>query len=124
MSDAHATHAGEEGLKAAPASPSLTTYTVIYLALLGLMAATIVAAHLPLGALNVPVALTIAATKTVLVALFFMHVRYAGKLIWVVTAGALVWLAILLSTYHDYWTRGWTPNRLSAEPVRDGSLEN
>src|SRR5688500_12246502 len=78
------------------------------------MAATIIAAYLPLGRLNVPVALVIAFTKTVLVALFFMHVRYSGKLIWVVAAGALVWLAILLSIYHDYLTRDWTPNRVSA----------
>jgi cytochrome c oxidase subunit 4 len=115
MSDSHATHAGGEELKATPAAPSLTTYTVIYLVLLALMVATIVVAHLSLGALNVPIALGIAFTKTVLVALFFMHVRYAGKLIWVVAAGALVWLAILLSTYHDYHTRDWTPNRLSAQ---------
>jgi cytochrome c oxidase subunit 4 len=95
------------------AAPSLATYATIYVALLALMAATIVAAYLPLGVFNVPVALVIAFTKTVLVALFFMHVRYSGKLIWVVAAGALVWLAILLSIYHDYLTRDWTPNRIS-----------
>jgi cytochrome c oxidase subunit 4 len=94
------------------ASPSLTTYATIYVALLGLMVATIVAAYMPLGPLNVPIALMIAFTKTVLVALFFMHVRYAGKLIWVVAAGALVWLAILLSISHDYLTRDMTPNRV------------
>lgn len=101
----------------AHASPSLTTYSIIYVALLALMVATIVASYLPLGALNVPIALAIAFTKTILVALFFMHVKYSGRLIWVVAAGALVWLAILLSTYHDYLTRGWTPNRISNEPA-------
>jgi cytochrome c oxidase subunit 4 len=100
------------------ASPSLATYATIYVALLALMAATIVAAYLPLGVFNVPVALVIAFTKTVLVALFFMHVRYSGKLIWVVAAGALVWLAILLSIYHDYLTRDWTPNRVAASLSR------
>jgi cytochrome c oxidase subunit IV len=103
-------------------SPSLTTYAIVYVALLVLLAATIVAAHFPLGAWNVPVALGIAFTKTMLVALFFMHVRYSGRLIWVVAGGALVWLAILLSVYHDYYTRGWTPNRLSADPT-DVSIE-
>lgn len=95
-------------------SPSLPTYVTIYVSLLALMAATIVAAYLPLGVFNVPVALVIAFTKTILVVLFFMHVRYSGKLIWVVAAGALVWLAILLSIYHDYLTRDWTPNRVAA----------
>ena len=98
-------------------SPSLTTYGIIYVALLALMVATIIAAYLPLGVFNVPIALAIAFTKTTLVAMFFMHVRYSGRLIWVVAAGGLVWLAILLSTYHDYLTRGWTPNRLSSEPT-------
>ena len=87
-------------------SPSLPTYVIVYVALLVLLAATIVAAHFPLGAWNVPVALGIAFAKTMLVALFFMHVHYSGKLIWVVAGGALVWLAILLSVYHDYYTRG------------------
>ena len=100
-----------------PASPSLTTYFTIYVALLALMAATIIAAYLPLGYFNVPIALVIAFTKTTLVALFFMHVRYSGRLIWVVAVGALVWLAILLSIYHDYLTRDWTPNRLPAAPT-------
>jgi cytochrome c oxidase subunit 4 len=97
-----------------PASPSLRTYATIYVALLALMAATVIAAHVPLGPFNVPIALCIAFAKTILVVLFFMHARYAGRLIWVVAAGALVWLAILLSIYHDYYTRGDTPNRLSA----------
>jgi cytochrome c oxidase subunit 4 len=98
-------------------SPSLATYFAVYIALLVLLGATVWAAHIPLGAWNVPVALGIAIVKTVLVALFFMHVRYSGRLIWVVAAGGLVWLAILLSTYHDYYTRSWTPNRISAEPT-------
>jgi cytochrome c oxidase subunit IV len=110
-------HAAHDEISAEPASPSLTTYVVIYVALLALMGATIIAARLRLGALNVPIALGIAFTKTTLVALFFMHVRYAGKLIWVVAAGALVWLAILLAVYHDYYTRDWAPNRLPAEPA-------
>jgi cytochrome c oxidase subunit 4 len=100
------------------ASPSLTTYVTIYVALLALMTATVIAAYLPLGVLHVPAALVIAFTKTILVALFFMHVRYSGKLIWVVAAGALVWLAILLGIYHDYLTRDWTPNRITVESIR------
>jgi cytochrome c oxidase subunit 4 len=120
MNDMHPNdaHAARAEISAQPASPSLATYGVIYVALLVLMAATIIAARLRLGGLNVPIALGIAFTKTVLVALFFMHVRYAGKLIWVVAAGALVWLVILLCVYHDYYTRDWTPNRLSMEPAR------
>ncbi len=90
--------------------PGLGTYVAVYVALLVLMALTIFAAYQPLGYWNVPIALSIAFTKTILVALFFMHLWYAPRLTWVVAAGALVWLAILLSIYHDYATRNWHPN--------------
>lgn len=62
------------------------------------------------GALNVIVALTIAVIKATLVILYFMHVRYSSRLIWVVFASALFWLALLFAlTLSDYWTRGWLP---------------
>ena len=60
------------------------------------------------GPLNVIVALTIAVIKATLVVLYFMHVRYSSRLIWVVFASALFWLGILFAlTFGDYWTRGW-----------------
>ena len=60
------------------------------------------------GQLNVIIALTIACIKATLVVLYFMHVRYSSKLIWVIFASALFWLAILFAlTFSDYWTRGW-----------------
>jgi len=60
--------------------------------------------------LNVIIALTIAVIKATLVVLYFMHVRYSSRLIWVVFASALFWLGILFAlTFSDYWTRGWLP---------------
>jgi cytochrome c oxidase subunit 4 len=60
------------------------------------------------GQLNVIVALTIAVVKATLVVLYFMHVRYSSRLIWVVFTSALFWLAILFAlTFSDYWTRSW-----------------
>ena len=62
------------------------------------------------GPLNAVVALTIACIKATLVVLFFMHVRYSGRLVWLVIASALLWLAILFAiTFSDYWTRHWLP---------------
>jgi len=61
-----------------------------------------------LGPGNVAVALIIAVCKALLVALFFMHLRYSSKLLWVVTGGGLFWLGIMLAlTLSDYLTRGW-----------------
>lgn len=97
--------------------PGLSTYIAVYVALLVLMVATIWAAHVNLGPFNVPVALSIASIKTLLVATFFMHLRYSPRLTWVVACGALVWLAILLTTYGDYLSRNWVEHRVSADPT-------
>ena len=62
------------------------------------------------GPLNAIVALTIAVIKATLVVLYFMHVRYSGRLIWLVIGSALFWLAIMFAiTFSDYSTRGWLP---------------
>jgi cytochrome c oxidase subunit 4 len=57
---------------------------------------------------NTIIALTIAVAKATLVVLFFMHVRYSIRLVWVIVAAALFWMAILFAlTFSDYTTRGW-----------------
>ena len=58
--------------------------------------------------LNTIVAMTIAITKATFVVLYFMHVRYSARLIWVILAAALFWMGIMFAlTFSDYWTRGW-----------------
>jgi cytochrome c oxidase subunit 4 len=60
------------------------------------------------GPLNVIIALTIACVKATLVVLYFMHVRYSSKLIWLIFISALFWMAILFAlTFSDYLTRTW-----------------
>lgn len=90
---------------------SLKIYVGIFLALMVGTALTVWAGlrDFP-GPLNVIIALTIAVVKATLVVLYFMHVRYSSRLIWVVFTSALFWLAILfVFTFSDYWTRGWLP---------------
>lgn len=87
----------------------LRVYVTIFLALLAGTALTVWAGlqDFP-GKLNVIIALTIAVVKATLVVLYFMHVRYSPRLIWVVFTSALFWLVILFAlTLSDYWTRGW-----------------
>jgi cytochrome c oxidase subunit IV len=88
---------------------SLKIYVMIFLALMAGTALTIWAGvHDFPGQLNVIIALTIAVVKATLVVLYFMHVRYSSRLIWVVFTSALFWLAILFAlTLSDYWTRSW-----------------
>ncbi len=88
---------------------SLKIYVSIFFALLAGTALTVFAGlHDFPGQLNVIIALTIAVVKATLVVLYFMHVRYSSRLIWVVFTSALFWLAILFAlTLSDYWTRSW-----------------
>jgi len=86
-------------------------YAGVFLALMAGTALTVFAAfHDFPWQFNTVIALTIAVIKATLVVLYFMHVRYSSRLIWVIVASALFWLAILFAlTFSDYWTRGWFP---------------
>jgi cytochrome c oxidase subunit 4 len=87
---------------------SVKTYTWVWLVLLALTATTTLVAHIDLGPLSVVVALVIAVVKMLLVALFFMHVRYSTKLTRLVVVGGLLWLMILIAlTLADIVSRGW-----------------
>jgi cytochrome c oxidase subunit 4 len=56
---------------------------------------------------NTLVALLIAFTKMSFVMLFFMHVRWSPKLIWLAAIASFFWLAIMFAyTMQDYLTRG------------------
>lgn len=59
---------------------------------------------------NTLLALLIAFVKTSFVVLFFMHVKYSGKLVWLCAFGSILWLLFLFAfTMSDYLTRGITP---------------
>jgi cytochrome c oxidase subunit 4 len=89
----------------------LRIYVAIFSALLVGTALTVWAGFVDFpGQLNVIIALTIAVIKATLVVLYFMHVRYSSRLVWVIFASALFWLVILFAlTFSDYWTRCWLP---------------
>jgi len=84
-------------------------YLGIFLALLVGTALTVLAAFVDFPwRLNTIVALTIASVKATLVVLYFMHVRYSPRLVWVIVASALFWMGILFAfTFSDYFTRNW-----------------
>ena len=88
---------------------SVRVYITIFLGLLVGTALTVAAAFVDFPwRLNTIVALTIAVVKATLVVLYFMHVRYSARLVWVILASALFWMAILFAfTFSDYFTRNW-----------------
>lgn len=92
------------------------TYVWIFLALMVGTALTVAAAFVDLGAmtglsaLNDVVMLAIAVTKAVLVVLFFMHVKYSGRLTALTIVSALVFFALLAGgVLVDYASRGMVP---------------
>jgi cytochrome c oxidase subunit IV len=87
---------------------SVKTYVLVFVALICLTVATTAVSFVDLGPFSVVVALVIACTKMLLVALFFMHVRHSTRLTRLVMLGGLLWLGILLLlTLGDVMTRGW-----------------
>jgi len=91
-------------------SSPLKTYVTIWLTLLAGTSLTVYAATVDLGHFNAAVALTIASTKALLVALFFMHIRGASeRLIKLVVITTVFFLIILLAlSMADYGTRVWS----------------
>jgi cytochrome c oxidase subunit 4 len=94
------------------------TYWLIYAWLMALMILTIIAARINLGGANVLVALVIAAVKATLVVLLFMHVKYAGRVVWVFAGASFLWLGIMVAlTMSDYVSRTWVPRQLADQPA-------
>ena len=85
---------------------SRKAYILTCMALLVLTLLTWQAARLDLGRWNIVLAMAIAFTKASLVALFFMHQRYATGRSRLALIAGLFWFGILLLlTFADYFTR-------------------
>jgi len=85
-----------------------TTYFIVYLVLMALLGATVLAWYLNLGLLGILLGDMVGIVKATIIILYFMHVRSSSKLIWVVAVAGFIWLAILLGlTLSDYFSRGW-----------------
>src|SRR5271170_7495165 len=86
----------------------VSTYLLVFLALMVGTAVTTWVAYIDLGRWNTVVALAIAVTKMILVVLFFMHVKYATGLTRIVILAGFFWLAIMVTlSCSDELTRHW-----------------
>ncbi len=82
-------------------------YIIVWVALIVLTFLTWRVSFIPLGMLNVTVAMIIASTKASLVALFFMHLRYENRLVWTFALIPLGFLSLIIfGTLVDVWYRG------------------
>ena len=91
-------------------SSHLKTYFAVWGALLFGTYLTYAVAKIDLGVANSAVALIIATTKALLVALFFMHLKGASeKLLKLVVISTIFFLFILMAlAMADFATRGWS----------------
>jgi cytochrome c oxidase subunit IV len=74
----------------------LPLYFKVYVALLVLLLATVGAAYVHMGPLNVIVMLLIAGLKAWLVVMYFMHLNHGALLTRLIAIGSFIWLAILI----------------------------
>lgn len=83
----------------------ILSYTKLAMVLVGLLILTMITigvSYLDLGHFNVPLALGIASSKAVLVLLFFMHLKYEGKVITISFISTIIFLAIMITfTFWD-----------------------
>lgn len=86
----------------------LSVYWGVFLALVVGTLLTIWSATIDLGSWNTPIALVIAATKALLVILYFMHVKYSSKLTWLFVAAGFLWFILMVViTMTDFVSRAW-----------------
>jgi cytochrome c oxidase subunit 4 len=81
-------------------------YYLVFVTLILLTLVTVDVAFYNFGFLNIYIAMAIATVKALVVALYFMHLRYNPRLTWLFAGAGLLWLLILfVLTFADYATR-------------------
>ena len=75
---------------------TLKLYYTVYGALMLLLVLTVGAAYLKVGAWALPIALTIAVIKSILVIIYFMLMRFTPKLMWLWFSIGFVWLCMMI----------------------------
>lgn len=97
-------HHGQGGHHVLP----LGVYWAVFTALVVGTILTVWTATIDLGHMNVVVALLIASVKALLVILYFMHVKYSSKMVWVFAAAGFFWVVMMiLFTMQDFVSRSW-----------------
>lgn len=81
-------------------------YFLVFATLLCLTLITVDVAFYNFGWLNMYIAMAIASTKAAVIVLYFMHVKYSSRLVWLFALSGVFWLVILfVLTLSDYLTR-------------------
>jgi cytochrome c oxidase subunit 4 len=106
----HASHEGHQGHEEHHIVPIWMYLVVFGILVVGTILTVAVALvdldHTVFTGANTFVALLIAFVKMSFVVLFFMHVKYSGKMVWLCVVSSIFWLLIMFAfTMQDYVTR-------------------
>jgi cytochrome c oxidase subunit 4 len=83
------------------------TYLIVFALLMALLVITVTVSLFDFGMLNLFVALSIATVKAGLIMVYFMHLRYSSKLIWIFAGlGFFGLIIMILIAMGDYVARG------------------
>lgn len=97
----------EDGM---PHVSPIDMYLKVFGALFVLTIITWAVAFIDLGWLSTPVAIGIAMVKAGLVIAFFMHLKDAAKINWIVGLAAIFMVIVMFAfTMSDYVSRSWIP---------------
>ncbi|HEV2693580.1 MAG TPA: cytochrome C oxidase subunit IV family protein [Verrucomicrobiae bacterium] len=89
-------------------APSKKMLLVIWLVLVALHFVILGCAWFGFGPATTPVIISLAIIQTILIMLYFMEVRYAGKVIRVFAVAGFFWLLLQLTLIAtDYLSRNW-----------------
>jgi len=98
-------HVGEHGEHHAVPLP---VYYKVFGGLMILLVATLGAAAVNLGPMNLPIAMAIAVGKAYIIVTYFMHLKWSTWLVRFFAGAAFFWLLIMFAiTMSDYASRDW-----------------
>ncbi len=78
-------------------APGYGIYVVVWGGLILLTAVTVAVSYVNLGVMNIVAALLIASAKASLVALYFMHLRSEGRLVWGFALTPIFFLVLIVA---------------------------
>lgn len=88
----------------------IRVYLTIITTLMILTIVTVWVAFYDFGFLNTVLAVGIACVKALLVVMFFMHLKYSARILWLYAgAGAVFFIIMIALLLSDYRSRGWFP---------------
>lgn len=88
----------------------IRVYLTIIAILFFLTFVTVWVAFLDFGFLNTVIAVGIACIKALLVVMYFMHLKYSARVLWLYAgAGAIFFVILIALTLSDYRSREWFP---------------